>query len=71
MTSFEPATRTSGLCASTATAGSFWWFSGVFPDGLPTLTSASVTAAGRAEAVANPAMKARLETEACGWAQDG
>ena len=36
--SFTPAARTSGFPASTATAGSFWWFRGVEPLGLPLVT---------------------------------
>src|SRR5215203_4587959 len=51
MKSLDPATRTFGLWASMATAGSFWWFRGVSPDGLPTLTLLAVAtvwaAAGR------------------------
>src|SRR5207248_2669120 len=47
--SFTPAARTSGFPASTATAGSFWWFRGVKPLGLPLVTrELAPAAAGKA-----------------------
>src|SRR5207302_11423773 len=36
--SLEPAARMLGWLASMATAGSFWWFCGVLPAGLPVVT---------------------------------
>jgi hypothetical protein len=40
-----------GWFASIATAGSFWWFWGVFPLGLPTVTRLTVAAVAAGTAI--------------------
>ena len=65
--SLAPAASTSGLEASTASAGSFWEFCGCWLVGLPTLTRAWVACAPAGDTPApNPTMTTALRRPTSG-----